>query len=49
MAAAEVELKSPCGALSSKGEISPWNSHPSLAKRGRGDFERNDAGIIANV
>jgi hypothetical protein len=46
MAAAEVELKSPFCPPFSKGEFSPWASHPSLEKhalsrvegRGRGDF-----------
>jgi hypothetical protein len=38
MAAAEGELKSPCYPPFSKGEFSPWDSHPSLEKRGRGDF-----------
>jgi hypothetical protein len=37
MVAAEVELKSPLSPFS-KGEFTPCNSHPSLSKRGRGDF-----------
>jgi hypothetical protein len=35
---AECELKSPFFPPFSKGEFSPWASHPSLEKRGRGDF-----------
>jgi hypothetical protein len=48
MAAAEVELKSPLIPLFSKGEISLWESNPSLEK-GKGRFTRNDAGILQRI
>jgi hypothetical protein len=39
MVAAELELKSPLFPLFQRGEFSPWDSNPSLEKRGRGDFQ----------
>ena len=32
----------------SKGEFSPWDSNPSLEKRGRGDFRTSPSGLFTS-